>query len=154
MRLSLHFFGTLSRCPLVSVPPSPPLTPILARTRGCVTAERVAEVEPVLQTKEQPGTGSSYQISIFAEVSWVRGGRLPDLAEKGGDSWRCGRRGPLRRVERQSKCLNGPTTAAIVRNPAITTFQETQRNTYQTMMTNLPQRLCKSEPAHPKQTFP
>ncbi|XP_042826329.1 uncharacterized protein LOC122234354 isoform X3 [Panthera tigris] len=29
-------------------------------------------------------------------VSWVRGGRLPDLAEKGGDSWRCGRRGPLR----------------------------------------------------------
>ncbi|XP_019674201.3 uncharacterized protein LOC102899949 isoform X2 [Felis catus] len=30
-------------------------------------------------------------------VSWVRGGRLPDLAEKGGDSWRCGRRGPLQR---------------------------------------------------------
>ncbi|XP_040314114.1 uncharacterized protein LOC121019003 isoform X7 [Herpailurus yagouaroundi] len=73
-------------------------TASLCRTRGCVTAERVAEAEPVLQTKEQPGTGSSYQISVFAEVSWVRGGRLPDLAEKGRDSWRCGRRGPLQRL--------------------------------------------------------
>ncbi|XP_040314108.1 uncharacterized protein LOC121019003 isoform X2 [Herpailurus yagouaroundi] len=41
-------------------------TASLCRTRGCVTAERVAEAEPVLQTKE-PGTGSSYQISVFAE---------------------------------------------------------------------------------------
>ncbi|XP_040314113.1 uncharacterized protein LOC121019003 isoform X6 [Herpailurus yagouaroundi] len=43
-------------------------TASLCRTRGCVTAERVAEAEPVLQTKEQPGTGSSYQISVFAEA--------------------------------------------------------------------------------------
>ncbi|XP_040314110.1 uncharacterized protein LOC121019003 isoform X4 [Herpailurus yagouaroundi] len=83
-------------------------TASLCRTRGCVTAERVAEAEPVLQTKE-PGTGSSYQISVFAEVSWVRGGRLPDLAEKGRDSWRCGRRGPLQsnlRAQRGAQTYN------------------------------------------------